>query len=249
MGQSVSVEVYPNRIEIRNPGGLWGTRTKQNLADGVSECRNDLLMSLIKDTPLHQGDAQVAEGNGTGIPLMINEMKARALKPPEFEVGLDYVTVRLGRYGTELLENRAWLAKKAPTSLTRDKEALLLMARERYEITAQQAHADMGIDSDEVRAALNDLARDGLLLALGADRYRLNQLDEKRTGAFEQLTQAEREVYALLDVQHPRDARELAQQVGKSVRTVQRYLRHMVELELAEPTAQVSSKERRYLLA
>lgn len=248
VGQAVSVDVYPNRIEVRNPGGLWGTRTKQNLAEGVSECRNDLLMSLIKDTPLHQGDEQVAEGNGTGIPLMIRGMKARALTPPEFEVGLDYVTVRLGRYGTEILENRAWLANKAPTELTRDKEALLLMARERYELTPQQAHEVMGIDSDEVRAALNDLANDGLLLSMGDDRYRLNLLDDERANAFEQLSAAERETYALLDRAQALDARELAERTGKSLRTIQRYLRRMVDLGLVKPTAQTSSRDRRYLL-
>lgn len=52
LGQTVSVDVYSDRVEITSPGGLWGGKTIDNLADGTSRCRNACLMKLMASVPL-----------------------------------------------------------------------------------------------------------------------------------------------------------------------------------------------------
>jgi ATP-dependent DNA helicase RecG len=101
LGQAVSVEIYPDRVEILSPGGLWGGKTASTLADGTSRCRNDTLMSLVSSLPPRYGSfpGSPAEGQGSGIPLMIREMEQRGIDRPRFEVGFDFFKVILHRGG------------------------------------------------------------------------------------------------------------------------------------------------------
>lgn len=101
LGQAVSVEIYPDRVEILNPGGLWGGKTASTLADGTSRCRNDTLMRLVSSLPSQRGSfpGSPAEGQGSGVPLMIREMEERGIDQPIFEAGFDYFKVVLARGG------------------------------------------------------------------------------------------------------------------------------------------------------
>lgn len=95
-GESVSVDVFEDRVEIANPGGLWG-KSPDDLADGRSCCRNPTLMKLMSLALLPSGSGSPAEGNGSGIPFMMSEMAARGLEPPEFYPALDHFKVVLRR--------------------------------------------------------------------------------------------------------------------------------------------------------
>ena len=101
LGQAISVEIYPDRVEILNPGGLWGGKTASTLADGTSRCRNDTLMRLVSSLPSQHESfpGSPAEGQGSGIPLMIREMEERGIDRPLFEAGFDYFKVVLTRGG------------------------------------------------------------------------------------------------------------------------------------------------------
>lgn len=95
-GETVAVDIYDNRVEVVNPGGLWG-KSKDELADGRSMCRNPSLMTLMSITPMPLGAGSPAEGNGTGIPLMVNECLRRGLKQPTFCPSFDHFKVILWR--------------------------------------------------------------------------------------------------------------------------------------------------------
>lgn len=43
-GEAISIDIYEDRVEVVNPGGLWGGKSRANLADGRSCCRNATLM-------------------------------------------------------------------------------------------------------------------------------------------------------------------------------------------------------------
>lgn len=248
LGQSVSVNVYPNRIEVRSPGGLWGTRTRENLAEGVSECRNDLLMSLVEGLPILDMDEKIAEGNGTGIPFMINEMKSRALGSPEFDIGLDHFVVRLGRFGTEILENRRWIESVTGQDLGRTDEAVLLLVRSRFEASVEDVHRELGLDSDEVRDVFKRLEARGLVLRLSEDGCIINDFPDDRGKRLQEVRPEVRKLYSLLSDTEPKDARELAEAMGKTTRTIQRYLRELMDLRLVEATTgRKNSGGRRYL--
>lgn len=247
LGRSVDVNVYPNRVEITSPGGLWGTRTKHNLADGVSECRNDALMSLIKDLLSPSGDTPLAEGNGSGIPYIFNEMKRHTLRPPTFDIGFDSFSIVLGRFGTEIAENRRWIAEQTSQSLSRDEEALLLLAREREKLTVQDAHAVLGLDSDDVRRMVTELHGAGLLETLEDDAFRLAQRPQATDKII--LTPTQVALYKLLDKTDAKGVQELSAALGKTPRTIQRALHELLAHGIVVATAPLTSKDRKYLLA
>lgn len=105
-GQAISVDIYPDRLEITNPGGLWGGKTLENIGDGTSVCRNAVLMKLMSMMPLSKDGGVPAEGNGSGVPLMKSAMSSRDLAEPKFVAGIDYFKVIFDRGRTDVPENK-----------------------------------------------------------------------------------------------------------------------------------------------
>lgn len=101
-GQAVNVDIFDDRIEIINPGGLYGSARRQTLASGVSSCRNAALMRLMPLVPLPPEAGSPTEGNGSGIPMMIQACRERGLKEPTFCPGLDQFKVILHRPGASM---------------------------------------------------------------------------------------------------------------------------------------------------
>ena len=74
----VHVYWYEDRVEIRNPGGLYGQVTPENFGMGVTDCRN----SLVAEIMLHLGFAQRF---GLGIPLAREELEKNGNPDPDFQ--------------------------------------------------------------------------------------------------------------------------------------------------------------------
>ena len=52
-GTQVQVEMYPDRLVIKNPGGLFGPVTVDSLGEeAISSARNATLIKLLEDVPL-----------------------------------------------------------------------------------------------------------------------------------------------------------------------------------------------------
>ncbi len=73
---SIQINLFDDRIEINNPGGLPEGLTKEFFGKR-SVRRNPITYRILRDT-------EYVEGLGTGIPKMINEMRKAGLKDPEF---------------------------------------------------------------------------------------------------------------------------------------------------------------------
>lgn len=103
-GQPVSVDIFPDRVVVTNPGGLWGGKTLDNIDDGESKCRNAALMQLAQYAPTEASriGAGPVEGQGSGIAFMINEMKAWSLPKPQFIPKLGSFSVILKRAKAKL---------------------------------------------------------------------------------------------------------------------------------------------------
>ena len=66
IGTPVHADMFANRIEITNPGGLFGAVTKHTLNQPVSgSTRNPFLCSLLDSVP-YPGDGMALQDNGTG---------------------------------------------------------------------------------------------------------------------------------------------------------------------------------------
>ncbi len=74
----VHVYWYSDRVEIRNPGGLYGQVTPQNFGDGAVDYRNPLAAEIMH----HLGFAQRF---GLGVPLARKELRQNGNPEPEFD--------------------------------------------------------------------------------------------------------------------------------------------------------------------
>ena len=84
---SIQVNIFPDRIEISNPGSLPRGLVKEYFGKR-SVRRNPITYRLLRD-------CNYVEGLGTGIPRMINEMRKAGLKDPEFNFEGDFFIVYL----------------------------------------------------------------------------------------------------------------------------------------------------------
>lgn len=245
-GQSVSVDVFPDRVVITNPGGLWGGKTLSNIADGTSRCRNAVLMRLMSSTPLPSGTGMPAEGGGTGVPLMIREMKSCALNAPLFEATIDCFRVTLGRSGTEIPENRIWIRGFTGDGLTQREEAILLAARRDGQASVKSIRDMLRIDSDEIREAFANLTRRGALEQIDKDTFCVRP--ESRGSANRDARSAEETILSTLSHDTPMDIHEIAAAIGKSLASTRLHMRSLIECKKVKATAPSTSKNRKYLL-
>lgn len=155
-GTSVTIDIFDDRIEITNPGGLWG-KTKEELADGRSCCRNPTLMKLLSYAPLSsEVGASLVEGNGGGIGFMINEMATRGLESPEFRAGTDSFKVILHRS-----TGRSFRSKE----VRRGEIAVEALLKKHGTMSAQELVEKTGMTVSQVRRRLAELIDSGHIVA------------------------------------------------------------------------------------
>lgn len=67
-GTPVSIEMYADRIEIKNPGGLYGNIGVEQLGKGRPDTRNEILANALEIMG-------VTENRYSGIPTINKELK------------------------------------------------------------------------------------------------------------------------------------------------------------------------------
>ncbi|MDR3292861.1 MAG: putative DNA binding domain-containing protein [Clostridiales bacterium] len=77
-GSPIRIVMYYDRIEITNPGGLYGRLTIDNLGKTQADTRNQTLATVLEGTGL-------AENRYSGIPTIRREMREAGLPDPKFE--------------------------------------------------------------------------------------------------------------------------------------------------------------------
>lgn len=82
-GSQVQVNMFVDRLEITNPGGLYGGVTVNNLGKaGVSSTRNQRLSTFLESTSF-PGGGIVAENRGTGFAVIQSSLAEALMPPPE----------------------------------------------------------------------------------------------------------------------------------------------------------------------
>lgn len=240
LGQAVAVDIYPDRVTVTSPGGLW-QKTRDNIGNGISKCRNQTLLQMLKNVPSLGSGGKVAEGQGGGVPLMRNEMRARSLESPEFTVTPDSVTVEFRRHGADSDAHRRWARDAVGRDLARGEDALLAIARREGRVTVTTARDQLGMDSDDARHTLHALTREGVLTPIGTEEFAL-------FGAPAAPADTEEAVLNSLSPMAPISIAELSELIGKSRGSLRPVLRRLVEKERVRATAPPQSRHRRYLL-
>jgi ATP-dependent DNA helicase RecG len=111
-GIQVQIEMYPDRLRIMNPGGLFGGLDIDRLGEeGRSSARNGLLMKLLEDVPVPNDDRTVCENRGSGIRAMLAALRQAGMGPPRFKDSTTAFEVVLPNH--TLLDDEAVLAPTA----------------------------------------------------------------------------------------------------------------------------------------
>ena len=83
LGTPVAVDMYDDRLEVRNAGGLYGCVTIRSLEDApIASARNQFLSALLENTPL-EGGGFVAENRGTGYQSICLALQEAGMPAPE----------------------------------------------------------------------------------------------------------------------------------------------------------------------
>ena len=95
LGTPVHVDVFTDRIEVSNPGGLFGAVSKQRLTHEAStSTRNAFLFSLLQSTPYPDGGT-VLRDNGTGYLQIGAALRSEAREPVRIDNSLDRFRVTI----------------------------------------------------------------------------------------------------------------------------------------------------------
>ncbi|MFN8075186.1 MAG: ATP-binding protein [Kineosporiaceae bacterium] len=170
-GTQVQVELYSDRLVVRNPGGLFGTVTPDDLGqEGVSSSRNGYLIPLLSDVYLPGTDRVVADNRGSGIPDMLARLRRANLSLPTFDSRLSRFTVTFPRHTLLTPETVAWIESLGEPGLSRAQVNALALMREGRPVSNATLR-QMGLDGREATAALSDLVSRRLAYRVGGRRY------------------------------------------------------------------------------
>ncbi len=243
-GDQVRVELYPDRLEVHSPGGLWGGRGIEHIFDGESHSRNQVLARLLTDVPFRGRDEKVCENAGSGIPRMLGEMTGTGLPAPRFRTTpASFVTV-LDRFGLLNPETRDWLDRIGGGPRSREGDAALALIHHLGSVTVGELRRQLGVDTTVGQRALDSLVREGVIRDEGG-AYRLAAAvpaERPRTGHKARIVEALSSVSTMT-------ARELAAAAETTVNTIRPLLRSLVAEGAVEATAPVTSRNRAYRLS
>jgi predicted HTH transcriptional regulator len=95
-GTAVRIFIYPDRVEVRNPGHLMPGLTLAELQNGggTSRPRNQLITTTLRDLP-----GGYMERAGSGIHFMFEQMQALGLETPQIRTQGDEFVVTFNRRG------------------------------------------------------------------------------------------------------------------------------------------------------
>lgn len=177
-GTQIQVELYVDRLVVRNPGGLFGTVTPDDLGqEGVSSSRNGYLIPLLADVYLPGTDQVVADNRGSGIPDMLARLRRANLTLPTFDSRLSRFTVTFPKHTLLTAETLRWVQSLGQPGLTRTQVSALALMHEGRQVSNGTLR-QLGHDSRDATNALTDLVNRGLAYKVGGRRYAEYLLDE-----------------------------------------------------------------------
>jgi len=228
-GTQIQIEMYPDRLVIKNPGGLFGPVTIDNLGEeGISSARNATLIKLLEDVPLPGETRTVCENRGSGIRSMLDALRTAGMSPPQFEDRISSFTVTFPNHTLLSEETVRWITGLGEHGLTDSQCVALAMLRDEEVLDNRAYRTATGVDSRVATAELQDLVARELITQTGTRRwaqYRLSPRLNSHTGSPSKADRRPALLTALGDETLSRA--ELAARTGLSDQTVRRWLKVM----------------------
>ena len=172
----IYVQIYDDRIEIINPGDLYGNNRIENLGtDMMLEARNKNIVRLLEE----KGD--IIENRHTGIATMREEMKKMGLPQPEFiSLRGDFKVIFRKEKG-ETLDNTEFTEKfterftekfteRFTEKFTESEQKILDELIKNPYITQTQLSELIGISKRSIIKNMKSLKEKNIIQRVGSDR-------------------------------------------------------------------------------
>lgn len=141
-GTQVQIEMYPDRLVIRNAGGLFGPVTIDSLGEeGISSARNATLIKLLEDVPLPGEARTVCENRGSGIRSMLDSLRAAGMSPPQFTDKISSFLVAFPNHTLLSEETVSWIRSLGERGLT-DGQCIALALLRDEEVLDNRTYRD-----------------------------------------------------------------------------------------------------------
>lgn len=154
----VQVNMFADRLEIINPGGLYGASSIDSMSPGISATRNVNLSRLLENTPSQDevGNAKfVIENRGTGL-LQIKDSLNQALMPPARII--DHISAFSITFDKRKLTDD----EKSTTRWENIKLALIQELGNRGSLSISEIAQMSGLTRRTISTYLNSLVKEGI---------------------------------------------------------------------------------------
>jgi len=253
-GTQIQVELFPDRLTVTSPGGLFGNVRLETLGQsGTSSSRNARLAALLQEAGDPVTGRPVAENRGSGISMMISQVRRDTGLVPLFAASLNEFRVTIPRTSLVTPELRAWARRLSRgQDLSEAQISVLVLASAGYDVDIALLRR-LGLGSSDGRRQLSQLRDLGLLQPRRArddGSYRLAPglsdiaaRDEAQSSPGRGLP--ERILEALGETDSA-SREELQEATGASRSSVTNALDHLITSGTVEATAPPRSPNRRY---
>jgi len=160
MFQTISLTIYDDCMTISNPGGLYGISVRE-LGQTRSMARNAKLLEMCQYITNESG-RNVVERLGTGIPKVLQELRAADMEPPVF--------IDAGIYFTVIVKSAASNFKiktDSPGSGPSGNNEKISAALSKGAMSKQEIANETTLTLSQIRYALDKMLREERILKLG----------------------------------------------------------------------------------
>ncbi len=175
LGTQVQVELYPDRLVVKSPGGLYGGVIASQLGvEDVSSTRNATLAKLLADVPGPDG-LPVSENRGSGLPRVMAELRRAGMSPPSFDITPGHVHVTVPQHALLDPTTVQWITSLGIAGLSDAQHIALALIHANGSVSNEMLRA-WGIDAHDATGALRDLVERGVTTKRGGRRYAVYEL-------------------------------------------------------------------------
>lgn len=166
-GAQVQVELYPDRLTVRNAGGLFGPVASEDLGQQImSVSRNATLHKILEDVPLPGTDRAVCENRGTGIRVMSAALCAAGMAAPQFT---DRISTFCVTFAARPLPSPGGPSAEPQQRAQRgDRRAEVLHALGDGELSRAELQGAVGLRDKALLRWLAIMRKEGTVVLLGA---------------------------------------------------------------------------------
>jgi ATP-dependent DNA helicase RecG len=155
-GSQVQVNLYADRLEILNPGGLFGAVTVRTLGqEGVSASRNQWLSNILETTPYPDG-GYVVENRGTGYREIEDQLESALMSPPHPKDTIAYFSLTMDK-------RRITASELSSQSSENVDQAILDALRKRHSVSAKDLVGISGLSRTTINNHVKNLIEQGLI--------------------------------------------------------------------------------------